>query len=167
MFPTNFNTNSNYKLEKEITKLYAGSDVKQPNIEYVSYDYWLKHEKYDSIKNELEKLIKEDALISRAYKNEADYFYSRLKDKKSILHKNLFLEQSYNYLFDETVPFIIKHSNPEQPIIEFYINGRDMQVSLGFKGKKAQKDPIIQKYLQGPLKGADQRKFVSVKMVKE
>jgi hypothetical protein len=155
------------ELKNDITILYKG-DKNHPKIELKSYDYYLNHLEYEQTEKALREVCKlKNNLIERAFQHEVDYYIERMKNRnEKIEFENLLRKQSYKYLFDETVSFIIKHRE-QNNLIEFYIGGREIDPTLTFHGKKAQKDPIIQKYLQNELRGADQRKFVSVKMVEE
>jgi hypothetical protein len=168
LIPSTNKLSSDFELQDRITTLYHGNNT-NPKIEYVSYDHWMNHEKYNEIEKSLNELLNMESFgINKAIDCEAEYFYERISKLpgNTIIDKELFIKKTKDYIFDETIPVIIK--NAENPnTIEIYYGGRDLLTSLYFQGKKAQKDPIIQQYLQGSLKGADKRKFVSVKISKE
>lgn len=165
LIPQEYKLRKGFELEDKITTLFAGNKT-SPKINCISYNYWMSHSKYSPIEKALGELCSlNNSLLERHYQHESKYFYEKsLRAGKKIKYKDLFIKQSYKYLFNETIPFILKHSE-QNNILEFYLNGSELQTSLVFRGRKAQNNPLIKKYLQGPLKGADQRKFVSVKLV--
>ncbi|MFC1659821.1 hypothetical protein ACFL0U_04615 [Pseudomonadota bacterium] len=164
--PNKSKLKTDFKLNKEITLLYEG-DENNPKIEYICYEHWLKHPEYQTVKTILQKICEDkNNILERALKNDIKHFHTIYKkyQSKPIEYTELFNKQSYEYLFDETVAHIIKYYKTKD-IIELYGSGIEPKSTLTLKGKKARKDPIIQKYLQNELKGADQRKFVSVKSI--
>jgi hypothetical protein len=167
LIPKNFRLPKNFQLNNHITVLYRG-DEKNPRIEFIRYNYWLEHPQYKKVEKALKDLCcLKNSLIDRAYNKAVKYYLDRLRTKgKTSELPDLFKQQSYNYLFDEGVAACILHREINN-VIEIYFGGSETIGTQVFRGKKAQNDPIIQKYLKGPLKGADQRKFVSVKMVEE
>jgi hypothetical protein len=168
LIPDRYKLSKDFKIGNGITTLYKG-DKNNPAVEYICYEHWLKHPKYKTIKKTLQKICEEkNHPFKRAIQYEAEYFYERMSKKEKISDKEFFLQQTKNYIFDETIPVIIKNSS-QFNLIEFYYGGRDLLTSLYFKGRKAQNNPEIKKLMEEgqPLEGADQRKFVSVKMVEE
>lgn len=167
LIPKKFKVTKNFQLNDEITVLYEG-DENNPRIEYICYNYWLNHPEYKKVEKALREICEtENSIIKRAYKKAVNYYVDRLlKRGENVQNLELFKKQSHKYLFDEGITAcLIYRDNPNT--IEFYFGGRETNGTQVFRGKKAQKDPIIQKYLQGSLKGADQRKFISVKMVEK
>ena len=167
LIPEDHKLNKNFQINDSITTLYEGNS-ENTKIRCIDYDYWLNHPRYKMVYDNLKKACKlKNSIIDRAFKFESNFFYKRFNKVKNIKYKNLFEEQSYKYLFDETVSYIIKNYEKNN-ILEFYYNGKET-VTEAFRGRKAQNDPIIKKLMEKgqPLEGADQRKFVSVKMVEE
>ncbi|MFC1659766.1 hypothetical protein ACFL0U_04340 [Pseudomonadota bacterium] len=164
--PQDHRLTQDFILNKERMLLYKGDD-KTPKIELWSYDYWLNHPEYKKTEKALQRVCNlEDGLIQRSLLYETNYFIERRKNREEkIEFEELLRKQSYKYLFDETVSFTIKHRE-QNNVIEFYFGGNEPKQTLTFRGKKAKKNPIIQKYLQSSLKGADQRKYVSIKVIK-
>jgi hypothetical protein len=169
LIPIKYKLKDDFVIGNKVSVLYEG-DLKHPKLEYICYEHWVNHPKYKGVFNALKEvcvLNNGDNFIERAFKNEINYFTTRVKRRNGKILFSKFLDKkSYDYLFDETVSFIIEHGE-QNNLIELYFGGREIMPTEVFRGKKAQNDPIIQKYLQGPLKGADQRKFVSVKMVND
>lgn len=165
LIPDGCKITENFQLNDKITTLYEG-DKSTPKIEIMRYNYWLEHPEYEETFKALTELCSnEKNLIEKAFQYEVAYFIERVKRRnEEIANEELMREQSYKYLFDETVSFIIKHRE-QNNLIEFYFGGGEPKPTLTFRGRRAKNDPVIQKYLQGPLKGADQRKHVSVKLV--
>jgi len=169
LLPKNFKITKDFKIDKERIPLFKGNK-NIPKIELISYDYYLNHPEYDKTKKALEEICKlKNNIIERSLQYEVDYFIERIKKRnEKIENEELLRKQSYKYLFDEVVSFIIKHRDNNN-IIELYFGGGEPKPTLTFRGRKAQNDPIIKKLMQKgqPLEGADQRKFVSVKLVEE
>jgi len=163
LIPEGHKLNKDFKISNGITTLYEG-DKNNPKIEYICYEYWLKHPKYKTTENVLKKIMNlEESGFKKALDYESEYFCKRIAKGKNIQKKFLFLKQTKKYIFDETIPIIIKKPNN---ILEFYFGGRDIATSQYFAGRKAQNNPEIKKLMEKgqPLEGADQRKFVSVKL---
>jgi len=153
---------SSFKLNDEITILNQ-SDNESPKLEFVCYEYWLKHSRYKEVEKALTEVRElPDSIIERAYNHEADFFYDRLSKRQDIHKKNLFIKQSKKYLIDETIPAVIKHSDFDN-LLEFYFGGRENNHTQVCKGRKAQNDSTLKKYFNGKLKGADKRRFVGIK----
>ncbi|MFC1659171.1 hypothetical protein ACFL0U_01230 [Pseudomonadota bacterium] len=157
-----------FKINKEITTLYAG-DENHPKVEYICHNYWLNHKKYPLVEKAMDKLCSfKNSLLERSYNSTLEFYFNRKKLNNEDKDKfpDFFIKQSKKYLKDEAVGYCILH-NINKNILEFYVQGQESNITKVFRGKKAQKDPIIQRYLRGPLKGADQRKFVSVKLIEQ
>jgi hypothetical protein len=166
LIPNKYQLNKNFKLNDGLTVLYKG-DKNNPEIEYISYSYWLEHPRYYLTEKALKRICNlKSSSIDRAFTKEAEYFYDILKKNKNIKYKEFFIKICKKYLIDESIAVAINHSNDN--VIEFYPGVWNL-FSQYFKGRKAQNNPIIKKLMEkgGALEGADKRKFVSVKVVKE
>jgi hypothetical protein len=167
LFPKNKKLNKNFSLNDKITTLYEG-DKDFPKVEFCRYKYWLEHAKYKTVEKSLKSVcVINESLIQRAFLKAVDYFVERIKKREDLNQFEDFRrKQSYQYLFDETVAFIIKHCQ-QNNVIEFYYGGRETSSTEVFRGRKAQNDPILKQLMAPgqPLEGADQRKFVSIKLV--
>lgn len=157
---------NNVVLGDGVTRI-CDENEETPVIEYMCYDYWLNHPRYKEVENALLEVCSiEDSIIKRAYTRESEFFYDRLvRRNETPEYKDLFIKQSYKYLFDESIPATIKHSSFNDNDIEFYYNGRENNFSQVFKGKKVSNNKVIQEYLHSTLMGADKRKFVSIKPI--
>lgn len=165
LIPDNITSIKNIEINDKITVLTKASDT-LPQIEIMRYDNLFNHPKFNCTKDILSKICHlENSIIERNFKYEATYFYNRqIRMDRDILDKDFFINQSMKYLFDETVAYLIDGAK-KRNLLEFYFNGKELPSSQCFRGKKAQNDPVIKKYLQNELKGADQRKFVSIKLL--
>jgi hypothetical protein len=164
LIPKNAKISNKTKLNNEITVLYEGCE-NNPKVEYVKYDYWLNHKDYKGIKCILDKL--KDSVIERAYDQAVNYYMERFYNKEHVIEfEELFRLQSKKYIKDECVAAILLYKECPNTI-EIYFGGREGSGTQVFKGKKAQNDPIIKKYLEGPLKCADKRRFIPVKLVQD
>jgi len=151
-----------FKLKKEKTILYKDTKF---SVEFISHEYWRNHTRSKEIIKALNEVCKiKNSPIQRAFEYEATNFYENVSKYKKIYFKDIFIEQSMAYLKDEFINFTILYDNNNT--VEFYL-GALSSFSQAFNGSKAQNNPVIQKYLQGPLKGADQRKFIQIKITKE
>jgi hypothetical protein len=164
LIPKGYKLNRDFKLNDELTVLYKG-DKNNPKIEYIRHEYWLKNTEYKDIKIIFNSICEQENFgIDKAIKRTANNFF-KLR-KKNIKYKDLFLQQSYSYILDESISTIIM--NKQNNCIEFYC-GSEIPSIQTLKGRKAQNSPIIKKLMEKgqPLEGADKRKFVSVKVVEE
>jgi len=157
--------NKDYKITNNISILYKG-DKNNPKVELVCYEHWLNHPKYKVIEKTLKEVCQTGNEIERSLLHESNYFYTRYSKRKlNITNKRLFLKKSYDYLFDETIAYILRNHTSKN-ILEFYFGGGDLKISLTFKGHKIQKNLTIKKLMEkgNPLEGADQRKFISISL---
>lgn len=146
----------------ELTTRLADETETTPEINFISYQYWLS----DPLYGEKERILKDlynmnNSLIKRALEHEANYFYDRSSVRKKILMKDFFIRESIKYLFDETVSVALKYINTNNNI-EFYWGGREGVQTQVFKGKAAHKDPVLKELFKNELKGIDERRFVSI-----
>jgi hypothetical protein len=156
-----------YTIEKSEVILYEGSE-NFPKITYIPYSYWLNHKKYNQVSESLKEVCGLDgSRIENVFRVEAEYFYEKLikNNDVKIVDREFFVENAKEYLKDEAVAFITLY-NGNNNVIEFYL-GWENNFSMAFRGKRMRNDEVVQKYLRNELKGADQRKFVSVKMTED
>ena len=164
LIPEGYKINKDFQIKDSITILYKG-DENNPRIEYICHKYWLENIKYKKIEIILNEIcLEKNSIVDRAIKHTTNCFYNLIKNK--IKYKNLFLKQSYKYIFDETVSTAIMSN--QNNCIEFYC-GNEIASIQALSGRKVQNNPIIKKLMErgGLLEGIKKRKFVSVKMVEE
>jgi len=167
LLPKDHKLKKDLKLNKQITTLFKGNK-KYPKIVFIRHEHWLKHKNYNTIHKALKKACKtKDSKIENVFNVEATYFYNKIMQNgdSNIVDKAFFIHNAEKYLRDEAVDFIILY-NKNKNLLEFYL-GWENNFSQAFRGKKMKKDKEMQKYLQNELKGADQRKFVPVKIITE
>ena len=148
--------NKDFLLDDGITTVFEETE-ETPKLECIRYEYYYKLKEYYKMLDAIEDLKRNCDFIDRAYTNEAEYFYDRLKNRNEAPeYKELFLRQSRRYLTDETVPAIISTQSNEHPNnnIEFYYYGKlpmHLQVYCGKKGKNSN---LLNQYIDsGLLKG--------------
>lgn len=153
--------------EKDSTILFPGDD-KTPTIELLSHDYYYHHKDYIETRKALRHICDlHNNPIEKAFNYEVEYFIRRLKNRGiEIDFEDFRKKQGYNYLFDESVSYIIKHRD-QNNLIEFYFGGNEPQNTSMFRHKKVQENPDFKQYVTGFLDGADRRKFVSIKWVEQ
>lgn len=157
----------NFQIKDKLTLLYEG-DEECPRVEYVSHEYWLKHPRYKIVENALREICNlGDSVIDRSLKHDVGRFFNSSSKKKCLHDKELFIKQSYKYLFEETVVFTIANGDADN-ILELYINSEELSSSKAFRGKKARNNLAIKECLDdGLLKGANRRKFVTIRLNKQ
>jgi len=169
LIPKSSRLDKDFQINNNITVLYKGNK-NNPRIEYICYEYWLKHPKYKIVERTLNEACKIDnSVINRAFFYEINYFYNLyLKKGGFIKNEILFKQQSFKYLFDETIPYIIKHQKHHN-LIELYVNSVESKITQTFRGRKAQKNLAIKKLMEKgqSLEGADQRKFITISLEEE
>jgi len=159
LIPKEYKLNKDFQIKDGITILYKG-DKNNPKIEYISHKYWLEHKKYKKIKKQLEEICAtDDSVVDRSIKYTSKNFYNLVKE--SIKYKELFIKQSYKYLFDETISATIMSN--QHNCLEFYC-GNEIPPIQALRGRKAQKSIIIKKYLDKDLEGIKNRKFIPIQL---
>lgn len=135
-----------------------------PKIERVCYDHWLNHPNYKNI----EKIIlairnQENSVLEKAYDHEVKYFIKRTgKRGVHAQFPEMFFKYSKIYQFDETMPMVIRHQGVDNNF-EFYWFGREPCYIDAFRGKKAQKNEMMQDSLKNELKGILDRNYVAIR----
>ena len=174
-FKDNIDAFNLFSDEKVLTKdYYIGDDIttifeeteNTPKLEYICYEHWLKHPRYNEIFNSLIELINmPDSLIDRCYDYEADKFLQRLVKRNELPeYVPLFLQQSRKYLIDETVPSTIESStNNPNNYMEIYYHGNVAEHYSVFLGKNASKNTVISKKLDNELSGIKNYSKVIIK----
>ena len=154
-----------FNLTDGITTIFEETDY-TPKLQLTCYSYWYKHSRYYEIEKSLKELCSmENSLIDDCYKFEAERFFIRLsKRNETPKFKDLFLKQSYKYLFDETMPSVIENSsNNPNNYMDLYFGGLTPAHITIYDGKRAKKNPIIQQYLKTSLKGLNDAEWVTIK----
>jgi hypothetical protein len=167
LLPKEKKINENFHIKDEKTIIYEGNKF-HPKISYIRHDYWLNNKQYKNIqKNFINACKEKDSKIKNVFNVEATYFYNKVLKNENfkIIDKKFFIKNAEEYLKDEAIVFTILYKNNIN-LLEFYL-GWENNFSQAFRGKKIKKDKLMQKYLQNELKGADQRKFVSIKLIEE
>lgn len=138
----------NFEVNDHITTLFEETD-ETPKLEFLRYEYYYDHNKYNNILNAVENLKANCDFIGRAYTNEAEYFYERLERRhETPKYKDLFVKQSEKYLTDETVPPVISTQNEKlNNHVDFYYYGK-LPMHLGvYRGKKSKNCDMLNQYI--------------------
>ena len=139
-----------YYISDDITTLFEETES-TPKLEFICYEYWLKHPEYKRIEEPLLKMIADPdcSAIDRCYTHEAEYFYERLeKRNEAPKYKDLFIQQSRKYLIDETVPLVFYTCKPINDVIEFYYYGKlSMHLEM-YNGARTKRNKAINNYIQ-------------------
>ena len=146
-----------FKISDDITTIFEETED-TPGLYYICYNIWYKHPRYNDMKKALDELINmEDSIIDRCYNHESRYFYERLdKRGETPKYKDLFVQQSKQYLIDETIPAVILNSeNKPNNYFDFYYFGKLPHHLEIYNGKKAKNNKVIQNYISTFIKGAD------------
>lgn len=148
----------------DITSVFEETE-ETPPVCYICYEHWLKHPRYKIIEKALKELCEmENSIIHRCYLHEADYFFERLDVRgETPEYKDLFLQQSYKYLFDETMPPTIRNEKVPNNHFDIYYFGLIPRHLSIYQGKKAKHNETIQRYVKTDLHGIDQCSQISIR----
>ena len=154
-----------FELNNHITTLFEETD-ETPKLEFLRYEYYYDHDKYNNILNAVEDLKVNCDFIDRVYFKEATYFYDRLKNRRETpKYKDLFIQQSIKYLTDETVPSVIEAQQQDpNNHTEFYYYGKIPMHLEVYRGKKSKNNSLLNHYINtGLLKGITDINHISLR----
>lgn len=162
LLPAEAKLDKNFTLGDEITEIYEGS-AELPKIDYICYEYWLKHPEYGTIKNILDKIRSlPKSILEKTYREEAKYFLRRLIKRDEIQHyPKMFIEYSKNYLQDETIKHALVQKDTDNNL-EFYF-GNEVWHNLTFRSEKAKRDKTINNYIKNELFSLTKARNVRIK----
>lgn len=154
-----------FEISDGITTIFEETE-NTPKLVITSYGYWYKHPRYNEIEKALEDLCNmKEQFINNCYKFEAERFLLRLeKRNEAPKYKDLFLKQSYKYLFDETIPSVIENGkNIPNNHIDLYSSGLTPAHLTIYEGKKAKNSILTQDYLKNLLNGLNDSDWITIK----
>lgn len=153
----------NFKLTDGITQIFKGNET-IPEIEYICYEYWLKHQKYKTIERALNEVRNlPDSVIERTYNHEANYYLERLHNRnESPKMQSIFAKYSKDYLIDETIKDTLIQQIGNNNL-ELYYFGLEARHSIAFRGKKAKNNNIIQDYVNKELFGITDGNWITIR----
>ncbi|MDD2839995.1 MAG: hypothetical protein PHY80_02595 [Rickettsiales bacterium] len=156
----------NFKLTDGITEIFVGNN-EIPRIEYICYEYWLKHPKYKTVEKALNEIRNlPDSVIERTYNHEVEYYIERLENRGEMEEiskfPEMFKKYSKNYLVDETVEHVLMQQEKENNL-EFYCFGKAPMHNAIFSCRKAKNNPIIQKYVKNELSCIDRLNRITLR----
>ncbi|HSQ97636.1 MAG TPA: hypothetical protein VLL98_02855 [Rickettsiales bacterium] len=163
VLPENKQLNKDFKLTNGITEIFEGNN-NLPPIEYICYEYWLKHQKYERVAKALDEVRNiQNSIVEKVYKEEAQYFLKRLTKREEIqTFKDMFLKYSKDYLVDETVKHVlIQQWNNRN--LEFYYLGTEPRHDTVFLKEKAQSNNIIKNYIGNELLGITNGNWITLR----
>ena len=155
----------NFQLNDLTTTVFEETE-ETPELECLRYEYYYKLPEYYKMLEAVENLKENCNFINRCYTHEAEYFYNRLKNRNETpKYKNLFVQESRNYLTDETIPAAISNKNDVfNNHIDFYYYGKTPMHLEVYMGEQARKNTLLNGYIQiGLLKGINDTNYVSLR----
>lgn len=161
-FSDNKKIDNNFKINDDITTIFEETDL-MPKLEYMSYNHYYNDPKYKEIEDKLKHAIKiSNGLISRCYNFEANTFCNRLIRRGEIIDfKELFIQQSKKYLFDETIPVAIRMSLNNN--CDIYYHSKTPLHCLIYNGKNVRNNKELNDYVLNNLNEIKQYIQVTMK----
>lgn len=175
-FKDNIDAINLFSDDKVLTKdFFIGDDIttifeeteETPKLEYICYEHWLKHPRYDKINKTIIDICnnKDCSFVDRCYTYEAECFYNRLaKRNEAPEFRNLFIQQSKKYLIDETAPSTIENStNTPNNYTEIYYHGLVASHYLVFLSRHAKNNKIVKESVDTVLSGIKNYTQITIK----
>ena len=151
-----------FKTNNDITTIFEETDLMQ-KLEYMSYNHYYNNPKYKDIENKLKVAMKiSDGLINRCYDFEANTFCNRLLRRGEVIDfKDLFIQQSKKYLFDETIPVAIRMSLNNN--CDIYYHSNTPLHCIIYNGKNVKNNKELNEYVLNNLNEIRQYIQVTIK----
>ncbi|HSQ97901.1 MAG TPA: hypothetical protein VLL98_04240 [Rickettsiales bacterium] len=150
-----------FQLTNGVTKLFEGNE-EIPSLEYVCYEYWLKHHNYKKVEklfNEVRFL--EDSPIEKAFNNTANDFLERLIKRNQIQwFPDMFKKYSISYLSDETIKHALIQSESNNNF-ELYFGA--LPYDLLFRSEEVKQNKTINNLLKDELLSLTKRGLITIR----
>jgi hypothetical protein len=139
---------TDFKLTDGITEIFKGNEAIPP-IEYICYEYWLKHSKYKTVEKALNEVRNlPDSVVERTYDHEVKYYMERLEKRGETEEiskfPEMFKKYSKDYLVDETIIDIITYKTVNNLQFSYYTKAPMHDVV--YTGKKIKNNISSTKY---------------------
>jgi len=161
IIPQEYKLQKDFELTNGITKLFEGND-EIPLLEYVCYEYWLKHKNYEKVEKLFNKIrFLENSPIEKGFINTANDFLERLIKRNQIQwFPDMFIKYSVSYLADETVKHALIQSELDNNF-ELYFGA--LPYDLLFRSDEIKKNETINNYLKDELLNLTKRGLITIR----